>query len=181
MTLFKICYQKLNTSLKFIDWHCVAERVLNNVLLYFLTCFIRANIHLFKVNNGSTRKISEICSKLTIKKPSVVCWLWTSKYWMEKTPHKVYSENMFLLIKKISSESSLFLYVFLQCCNHFKFLPVNFSFPVNIFFRKTGLWFLKIHCHDWPHAASQVFPALSEFMKMMYKSDIRLLKPKQLT
>ena len=140
MTLFKICYQKLNTSLKFIDWYCVAERGLNNVLLYFLTCFIRANIHLFKVNNGSTRKISEICSKLTIKKPSVVCWLWTSKYWMEKTPHKVYSENMFLLIKKISSESSLFLYVFLQCSNHFKFLPVNFSFPVQHILQKN--WFM---------------------------------------
>ena len=59
---------------------------------------------------------------------------------MEKTPHKVYSENMFLLIKKISSESSLFLYVFLQCCNHFKLLPVNFSFPVQHILQKN--WFM---------------------------------------
>ena len=32
-----------------------------------------AGIYLFKVNNGSTRAISEICSKLTIKTPE----LWT--------------------------------------------------------------------------------------------------------
>ena len=35
----------------------------------YLTAELSTGIHLFKVNNGKTRTIREICSKLTIKKP----------------------------------------------------------------------------------------------------------------
>ena len=31
--------------------------------------YIPTHIYLFKVNNGNSRKVSEICSKLTIKTP----------------------------------------------------------------------------------------------------------------
>ena len=57
---------------------------------WFGTCFffagyvmsenLPAGIYLFKVNNGNSRTISEVCSKLTIKTPCFHCWLWTSKY-----------------------------------------------------------------------------------------------------
>ena len=41
--------------------------------------YIPADIYLFKVNNGNTRKVCEICSKLTIKTPEgrhCLCKLW---------------------------------------------------------------------------------------------------------
>ena len=37
-----------------------------------------AGIYLFKVNNGNIKKRCEICSKLTIKTPNQIQWLWTN-------------------------------------------------------------------------------------------------------
>ena len=76
-------------------------------------------IYLFKVNDGYTRTMCEICSKLTIKTPErrhdvflvsllltfnkfhtlflcFHCWLWTRKYWLRKPRviHKHYRKEL---------------------------------------------------------------------------------------
>ena len=65
------------TNHKLSSYHTISATTATNIAISLLALVFTthpAGISLLKVNNGNTRKISEICSKLTINTPEQRQW-----------------------------------------------------------------------------------------------------------
>ena len=111
-----------------------------------------ANIYLFKVNNGSTRTMCEVCSKVTTKTPVSLlkilkrfhtllscfhCWLWISNCLLEKLNFRQHCFFRSSIWEKYPSQITKFIFnksiIVLFFCNGMAYSKEIFQFCINLF------------------------------------------------